>query len=297
MLCAITSFSMMAVAGRTVSPVHDTFEIMFYRSLVSLALVLVVGGAFGRLGQITHRSLGLHLKRNICHFTGQNLWFYALALIPLAQVISLEFMSPIWVALLAPLVLGERLTVVRGIAAVLGFAGVLVILRPDVSGISPAMLAAAASAIFFALSALFTRKLTRTETIICIMFWLTLMQAIMGFIFAGYDGDIALPPAWAVPWLCLVGFTGLSAHFCLSTALSLAPASVVMSMDFLRLPVMVTIGALFYSEPIDLFVLLGAAMIFGGNWLNLSDKDRNPLRSHRQGSGPTREGGRKGGQV
>ncbi len=276
MLGAIASFSMMAVAGRMVSPVHDTFEIMFYRSLVGILLVLVIGGAAGKLGEITTRNFGLQILRNVAHFTVQNLWFYALALIPLAQVISLEFMSPIWVALLAPLVLGERLTLTRALAAIVGFAGVLVIIRPDVGGISLPMLAAAGSAIGFALSALFTRKLTRTETVTCIMFWLTTTQAVFGLTLAGMDGDIALPPGWAVPWLVAIGFTGLSAHFCLSTALSLAPAAVVMSMDFLRLPVMATIGALFYSEPFDLFVLLGAALIFGANWLNLSNGNRNP---------------------
>lgn len=269
MAAAITSFSMMAVAGRAVSFEHDTFEILFYRSLVSLAVVLVVGSLTGAIRQVSTRNLGLHLLRNTCHFVGQNLWFYALALIPLAQVIALEFTSPIWVALLAPLVLGERLTWMRGLAAIVGFAGVLVVVRPEIGGISPPMIAAAASAIGFAGSALFTRRLTRTTTITCIMFWLTLMQAIMGFACAGIDGDITLPAASSVPWLVAIGVTGLTAHFCLSTALSLAPAAIVMPMDFLRLPVLALIGMLFYAEPLDLAVVLGACLIFAANWLNL----------------------------
>lgn len=272
---AISAFSLMAVAGRAVSLEHDTFEILMYRSVVSFCIVLVVGGASGALGQVSTRSMRWHLARNLAHFTGQNLWFYALALIPLAQLMALEFTSPIWVALLAPLILNERLTRIQALAALLGFAGVLLVVRPDFANFSPPMLAAAVAAIGFAGSALFTRKLTRTATITCIMFWLTLMQAVFGLVCAGIDGDIALPPAWALPWLVAVGFTGLSAHFCLSNALSLAPASVVMSMDFLRLPVMAAIGALFYSEPFDLFVILGALMIFGANWLNLGSRNRS----------------------
>ncbi|MFV0358890.1 MAG: DMT family transporter [Tropicimonas sp.] len=272
---AIASFSLMAVAGREVSFDHDTFEILFYRSLVSFSIVLVVAGSTGALRQVNSRQFGLHFVRNLCHFTGQNLWFYALALIPLAQVMALEFTSPIWVALLAPLVLGERLTPVNAIAAVVGFAGVLMVVRPEAGNISPPMMAAAASAICFAASALFTRKLSRTATITCIMFWLALMQAVMGFLGAAADGDIALPAARSVPWLVLIGATGLSAHFCLSTALSLAPAAIVMPMDFLRLPVLAIVGAVFYAEPIDATMILGAAVIFLANWLNIRDSMRS----------------------
>lgn len=266
---AISSFSLMAVAGRAVSLEHDTFEILLYRSIVSFVIVLAVGGAAGALGQITTRNMKWHLARNLSHFTGQNLWFYALALLPLAQVIAVEFTSPIWVALLAPLVLGERLTPVRALAAVIGFIGVLIVVRPQVGGLSAPMLAVAISAIGFAGSALFTRRLTRTETITCIMFWLTLMQAVMGLVCAGIDGHITLPSAQAMPWLALIGLTGLAAHFCLSSALAIAPAALVMPMDFMRLPVMAVIGVLLYSEPVDAMVVLGALVIFAANWLNL----------------------------
>ncbi len=279
---AIASFSLMAIAGRAVSLAHDTFEILLYRSIVSFGIVLVIGTLTGAIRQVNARNLHLHLLRNIFHFTGQNLWFYALALIPLAQVIALEFTSPIWVALLAPLVVGDPLTRRSLLAALLGFAGVLIVVRPEIGAISPAMLAAAGSAIGFAGSALFTRRLTRSTTIACIMFWLTLMQAVMGLLCAGIDGEITLPSAGALPWLALIGATGLSAHFCLSTALSLAPAPVVMPMDFLRLPVMALIGLFLYGESLDALVVLGALVIFGANWLNLGGNRRHSARSASQ---------------
>ncbi len=266
---AIASFSLMAVAGREVAPTHDTFEILLYRSIVSFLIVMAVSGATGTIRQINARNLGLHLLRNGSHFIGQNLWFFALVLIPLAQVIALEFTAPIWVALLAPLVLGERLTWRSGLAALVGFAGVLVVVRPGLGTLSPAMLAALGAAVCFAFSALFTRKLTRTTSITCIMFWLTVMQGGLGLLCAAADGQVALPSAPAVPWLLLIGLTGLSGHFCLSKALSLAPATIVMPMDFVRLPVMALAGLLLYREPIDLFVILGSALIFSANWLNL----------------------------
>ncbi|KPQ17591.1 MAG: Permeases of the drug/metabolite transporter (DMT) superfamily [Rhodobacteraceae bacterium HLUCCA09] len=266
---AIASFSAMAVAGRAVSLDHDTFEIMLYRSLIGLGIVLVVAGAWGRLGEVTTRHMGLHAIRNCAHFAGQNLWFFALPLIPLAQLFSVEFTSPIWATLLAPLVLGERLTRARVLAALLGFAGVLVVARPDFGTLDPGILAAAGAALGFAGSALFTRKLTRTETVVCILFWLSAMQAVLGLAFAGLDGDIALPSAGGLPWLGLIALSGLCAHYCLTTALSLAPAGVVMTMDFLRLPVIAVVGMVFYGEPLELAVVLGAALVLGANWINI----------------------------
>ncbi len=271
---AIGSFTAMAIAGRAVSFELDTFEIMMFRSFVGIVLVLVIAGAAGTLGQITRRNLGLHAIRNLCHFTGQNLWFFALTMIPLAQLFALEFTSPLWVLLLSPLFLGERLTRPKVLAALVGFAGVLIVVRPDFNALNIGVICAAASAIFFAGTAIATRKLTRSETITCILFYLTVMQAGFGIIAAGYDGDIALPSAASVPWLVLIGCAGLLAHFCLTTALSLAPASVVMPIDFVRLPVIAVIGALFYNEALDLWVFVGAVLIFGANYANIRLQSR-----------------------
>jgi drug/metabolite transporter (DMT)-like permease len=266
---AIASFTAMAVAGRAALIDHDTFEILLYRSALGLGIVLAAGALTGTLGQITRRHPGLHAARNLCHFTGQNLWFFALPLIPLAQVFALEFTSPIWATLLAPLVLAERLTATRIAAALLGFTGVLVVARPDFGAIDLGILAAAGSALGFAGSALFTRKLTRSETTLCILFWLTVMQTAFGVICAGADGEIAWPSAAALPWLALIAVAGLCAHFCLTTALALAPAGIVMPMDFLRLPVIALIGMAFYGEPLEWAVALGAAIILAANWLNI----------------------------
>jgi drug/metabolite transporter (DMT)-like permease len=100
------------------------------------------------------------------------------------------------------------------------------------------------------------------------------MQAVFGLIGAGYDGDIAWPSAGALPWIILIGFAGLIAHFCLTTALSMAPASIVMPIDFIRLPVIAAVAASLYAEPLDPWVLVGAAIIFGANYLNVTHGQR-----------------------
>jgi drug/metabolite transporter (DMT)-like permease len=231
--------------------------------------VIIVAFATGAWRQINTRNMGQQVIRNLAHFTGQNLWFYAVTVIPLAQVFALEFTSPLWVIVLSPLILGERLTFMRGIAAIMGFIGILIVARPSIDGINAGLIAAASSAIFFALTIMFTKRLTRTQTITGILFYLTTMQLVFGLITAGYDGDIALPDAASLPFLALIGVCGLLAHYCLTNALSIAPATVVVPIDFIRLPVIAVLGMLLYQESLDILVFVGAVVIFAGNYLNI----------------------------
>lgn len=271
---AVVSFTAMAVAGRAVSLDLDTFEIMLYRSLIGLAIVLIVAGAVGTLRQVNTQNMGWHGLRNLFHFTGQNLWFYAITVIPLAQVFALEFTSPLWVIVLSAIILGERLTLTRGVAALVGFIGILVVTRPSPDSLHIGQVMAALAAIGFAGSAVCTRRLTYTASITCILFWLTVMQAGLGLVTAGFDGDIALPAASSWPWVVVIAVCGLCAHFCLTTALSKAPATVVMPMDFTRLPVIALVGMVLYAEVVDPFVVLGAAIIFAANYFNIWSETR-----------------------
>lgn len=272
MMGAVCSFSAMAIAGREAGLSLDTFEIMTYRSLVGLIVVALVLSVTGRWRQVSGDRLGTHLIRNAFHFTGQNLWFFAVTMIPLAQVFALEFTAPLWVILLSPLLLGEALTRRRMAAVLLGFAGILLAARPSPGSLDPGLAAAAACAIFFALTAILTKRLTRHEATGSILFWLTAMQLAMGLLAAGWDGDMALPSVATLPWLVLIGLAGLSAHYCLTTALSLAPASLVAPIDFARLPLIAVLGMLIYGEALELWVLTGAALICLGNYLNISAK-------------------------
>ncbi len=269
MMGAVVSFSAMAVAGREMSFQLDTFEIMMYRSLIGVIIIILIALFTGKIAKIKTNRIGLHIWRNLFHFTGQNLWFYALTLIPLAHLFAFEFSVPIWVTLAAPFLLSERLDGLRVLAIFIGFIGILIVTRPWVAGLSIGIIVAALSAICFAATAISTKHLTHNQPILNILFWMTVIQLIFGLITAGYDADITLPTTDTIHWVVIVGLGGLFAHFCITIALSLAPATVVLPVDFTRLPIIATIGMLFYNESLDIWVILGAGIIFGSNYVNI----------------------------
>ncbi|MFN7223515.1 MAG: DMT family transporter [Paracoccaceae bacterium] len=274
MLGSVVAFTAMAVAGRQLNGVHDTFEIMAVRSFIGFFLVVGVAFAMGKLSDISARRIGGHALRNVIHFTGQNLWFWALTMIPLAQLIAIEFTSPVWVILLSPFLLAERITRPRAIAAALGFLGIGIVARPDFNALEWGVLAAAGAALCFAATNIATKRLARGETILSILFWLTVMQFIFGTVLALSDGVVTWPTATTLPWLAVIGVTGVTAHLCLTSALRLAPASFVMPIDFARLPLMAIAGAVLYAELIDPLLFVGAALIILGNWVNIRAETR-----------------------
>jgi len=190
---AVLCFSAMAIAGREAGRNLDTFEIMTFRSLVGLLLMVAILTATRKWAEVSRQNLPRHVLRNLFHFTGQNLWFYAITVIPLAQVFALEFTSPIWVAFLSPFLLKEALTKPRMFAVSIGFVGVLITVRPSFDMVNSGVIAATSAAIFFALTMIFTRRLTQKESTLSILFWLTLMQLVIGLICVFQDGKVTIP--------------------------------------------------------------------------------------------------------
>jgi len=272
---ALASFMAMALGGREMSGAGmSTFQILLIRSLVGLIIVSALLWHSG-WAQISVKRIGLHIARNVGHFGGQYGWFYGIALIPLAEVFAIEFTTPMWTAIIAPLVLGERMTRSRVLAIAFGLAGVLIILRPGMAAVQPAALAVLGAAACYAMSYVLTRKLASTESALAILFWMTLIQLPLALIPAVTHWVSPPPPLW--PWLLVVGVTGLSAHYCMTRALRLADATVVVPMDFLRLPLAAIAGSLFYGEKLDWLVLAGAGVMLIGNLANiLAERARSP---------------------
>lgn len=266
MFGAMFCFLAMAISGRELAAFINTFQVLFFRSCIG---VLVVGVLIYRAGgaSVRTRAPGVHLLRNVIHFAGQYGWFYGLALIPLTEVFALEFTMPIWTALLAPFVLGERMTWARAMVVVIGFIGTLVVLRPGLAIVHPAALAVLASALSYALAHMMTKRLSGTDAPLTILFYMTLIQLPLGFVMSLADWTWPAAAAW--PWIVVVGITALAAHYCMTRAFQLADATVVVPMDFMRLPLISALGYFVYDEVVSPWVALGALILCAGAWLNI----------------------------
>ena len=271
MIGALASFILMAVAGRELSTQYGTFEILFFRSLIGVMILIVLMSRMG-FHHMKPRNLKIHGIRNIVHFFGQAGWFYGLAFIPLASVFAIEFTTPIWTAIAAMLLLGEKLTKSRAIAIAFGFTGIVLILRPGFEIIELAAFAVLGAAVAYAITHTMTKKLIPTNSILTIIFYMSLIQLPMALGFAMIDW---VPPVWSsAPWFILVGATGLSAHLCLTKALGLADATVVVPMDFMRLPLIAVVGYFLYNEAIEPWLFAGAGFIFIGIYINIAMEKR-----------------------
>lgn len=267
----LSSFMLMAVSGRELSDELNTFQILFWRSAVSLVVISALLSYYGWQHGRTQRP-GLQVVRNVIHFGGQFGWFFGISAIPLAEVSAIEFTVPIWTLLLASLLLGERITRTRTFAVVMGFAGTLIILRPGFSALQLGQFSVLAAALFYATTNVLTKRLVVTDTPLAILLYMSLVQFPLGLV-AGLPGwSWPSPSLWI--WIFLVGVSGMSAHYCLARALKLADASVVVPLGFLRLPLSALIGFLAYTEAFDLWIVLGAIVIFIGNYFNIRTEAR-----------------------
>ena len=264
------------VAGREALRALNVFEVMELRSIIGLCLLLPVVFFNGGLAIVKTRRLGAHVARNLVHYVSQLSWFFALTLIPIAQVVAIEFTMPIWTAILAATLLGERMSVWKIGAIVLGIVGVLVIVRPATGTVNPGQLIALGAAVGFGISIVLVKFLTRTDGTLAIIFWMLVIQSVTGFVPTVLVWNWPSPYAWG--WILVIAFCGTSAHFCMARAMVYADATIVVPMDFLRVPLTAMVGWLVYSERLDLFTVLGATLILVGNLLNLKPEKRLPAR-------------------
>lgn len=264
---SIAMFLTMSVAGRAAMTELDVLQVMLLRSTIGFLFLLPLVHLAGGLRAMTTARPLLHIGRNAVHYAGQLAWLVALMLIPLAELISIEFTTPFWTALLAVLFLGERMSGRKIVAIVLGVLGVLVILRPGVAELQIGHLVMLVGTVFFGISVVMVKAMTRTESVVRIIFWMLIIQTLIGILPAIAVWRMPSPDAW--PWIVLVAFTGTFSHYCMARALTHAEATVVMPMDFMRLPLSALIGWALYAERLDVLTVAGAALIMTGNLVNL----------------------------
>lgn len=263
----LAAMVVIAVAGREAARTLSVFQIMEMRSVLGLVLLAPLVHAAGGLAAMRTRRPGTHLARNVVHYAAQFGWFFALTLIPIGQVVAIEFTMPVWTAILAVAFLGERVGALRALAVVLGLVGVIVIVRPGLDHVDPGQLIALAAAVGFSIAFVLVKSLTATERPVAIIFWMLVVQSAIGFVPALLAWRTPGASVW--PWIVVIAVCGTYSHYCMAQALGNAPATVIVPMDFLRVPLTAAAGWLVYSEALDLYTVLGAGLILAANLLNL----------------------------
>ena len=262
----LISFATMAVAVRELTDTINSFEIVFLRTSVALTIILIIISLRG-WRNISTKVLPLHVFRNTVHYIGNLIWIIGVSLIPLAQVFALEFSIPIWVALFAVLFLNEKLTIGKVIAIGFGFISVLVILRPGLMAINQGAVAVLCAALCFAATNVITKSLSKTDNPLTILFLMFAMQLPISAFGAYFFWTV---PVWEdCPWIFLVGTMSLTAHYCMTRAITLVDVTVIIPIDFMRMPIIAIIGFYLYNEPFSVWIFLGAALIFSGNYFNI----------------------------
>ena len=277
MVGALLSFSAMAVSIRELSRGGlSIFEILAIRSGVALVVLLALLTFRPELRPYTRpRRMGLNLFRNTVHYVSQFSWALSLTMLPLAMVFALEFTMPAWTALLAVWLLHEKMTASRAGVVVMGLIGVLVILRPGITSFNPAAFLVLGAAFGYAITMITTKQLTSTETTFAIVFWMAVIQFPLSLIGSDPAAFLHFSLRDILPAIG-VGTAGLTSHYCLSNAFRAGDATLVVPLDFMRIPLIALVGWAFYGERLDIFVLLGALIIIAGVLWNLRAESRRP---------------------
>lgn len=259
----LLSFCLMAIAVRELSGALSVIQTLCVRSAIGLLCVSLIVGFSGGIRTLHTRRLKLHVFRNIFHLGGQYGWFLGIGLLPLAEVFALEFSVPIWTLVIAVLFLGERVTRYKLAALLLGVSGVLVIVQPGLAIVDAASFIVLASAICYAVAHSSTKSLGGSESPIVILFYMSLIQFAMALIPAQLNWVSPTEEQWV--WMVLIGLTALTAHYCMIRAMRHAEISMIVTLDFLRLPLIALVGVFIYAENFELSLLAGGALMLLAN--------------------------------
>ena len=282
MLFGVLSFISLAVSVRQLIAEYSAYQILGIRSLLGTLFLSMLIFKKNSSWFISYTP-GKQVVRNMVHFVGQYLWVIGIGLLPLAEVFALEFTAPAWAALLAWLFLGERLTFARKVALVCGFTGLIMILKPSVTIFQSASMIVIISALFFAMSMILVKQLSKTDNAATILFYFCLIQMPLGLIPASFDWTPITSDQ--LIWFVLVSICGLTAHLGITKAIQNADIMFIQPVDFLRVPLVALVGYIFYAEKIDIWLFIGALIIFCGNFYSLKQEVKSKTIVNNQSEG------------
>ena len=263
MLLASFSYVASATLTRQLAGEYSVFELTFLRCAVGLAVLtpLVLSGG---TAQLRTAVLPLHALRTVFTYVAILLWFLAATEMPVGDFFALQFTNPLFTIACAALFLRERIDAKSWTAALVGFAGVLLILRPGAIAVTVGAVAALGSAAAYATVNTTIKVLSRSDSPAVMTFYANLLIVPLSLVPALFAWRT--PPWEDVPVLAGVALFSTLAQYSVAASISLADARIVQPMNFLRLPIAAVLGYLAFAEFPDLWTWAGAAVIFGAAW-------------------------------
>lgn len=259
MLSTIILASMHGIVRHAGTEIHP-FVLIFYRNFFGLLIVIPLLFRTGLNGLRTNHFRLLFL-RGFLGIIALLAWFYSLVHVPLTEATALSFTAAIFTALAAIIFLGERVRFRRWAAIVVGFVGVVVVLRPETEYFNPLLVLVLFSTIFWALSITLIKYLSKTDSATSLVSWMSILMTILSFPFALYYWQWPVGEQWL--WLVAIGVLGTLGHLCMVRAISLADTSLIMTIDFFRLIWGALIGYYFFADQMAISTWVGAIIIFG----------------------------------
>jgi len=264
MVLSVFAFCFVAIGVKQANTNISPFQIIFFRALIGLISLLILLPRITIIGSFS--NIKQHLLRNVFHLIAQYGWVVGIVYLSLAEVTAIEFTTPIWILILAPFFLKEKITGKKISSILLGFIGILIILKPGIDIINYNSIIVLLSAICFAIAHTATKKIVQTNLASDVVFIMCLTQLPISFACAYTN--------WYWPnysdyfWLILIGLSGIWAHFSLAKALKKEDISSLISIDYLRLPILILAGILFYNQTFDRTIIIGGTLIILGNYIN-----------------------------
>ncbi len=258
MIAAAGALTAMAICIRYL-PTYSVLLMIFLRNVINLVLMTP---SMVRQGKAIFRTerLGTHAIRNAFLYSGNVAWFFGVTKISLADVAALQFTSPLFTAIIAAALLGERIGGHRMVAILVGFAGALIIIRPGIIPLNIGTLSILLAAFLYSCAHVVTKLLSNTESGSTVVFYMSVTILIYSAIPAAF---VWQTPAWAdMPAMIGLGITGYATHYCITRSLAVGDASFVIVFDFMRLPFSVALGWILFTEVLDAWTAAGALIIF-----------------------------------
>lgn len=260
MTFAAFSFGLMNAGIRAVGTDIHTFEVVFFRNL--FAMLVMLPWVLTHVNEIKQMDrVGLHLIRSLVGLVAMYLFFFSIQLIALADTVALTFSAPLFVLVGAVLFFGEKVRIRRWVATMVGFIGVLIIVQPGTNGFNPLFAVPLLSSLFMAGALLMVKFIARTNNPYVMVFVMTLVTTPVSFVPAVFVWTMPNAEQWA--WLFALGLLGTIAHVCFTQAFKLVETSVVIPFDYLRLPFTALFAFLLFAEIPGPNLWLGAALVVG----------------------------------